>query len=104
MAKVKDPMQHHKCKKIAHVTHCGEGREFWVGKLTEPIEGFPTETHCLHIETPAKSVVFGINGGDIVIMAIVAQIVHKDLYDKPINQRYINTLEKVYRSAGREGE
>ena len=39
----------HKCKRIAAAL-MGEGRDWWLGKLTEPVKGWPQETHCLHMK------------------------------------------------------
>jgi hypothetical protein len=55
----------HKCEPIAVSQFLDEGRECWVGKLIEPLDGYPLETHCLHMRTPAKGrIVFGIMEGD----------------------------------------
>ena len=54
----------HKCKKIAQATNLSDGRESWIGELTEPSTEWPGETHCWHITTPAKYVVFLLNRGD----------------------------------------
>lgn len=91
-----DPMDNHKCRKIAESHTCAEGREFWIGELLEPIEGYP-ETHCIHITTPFKSVVFGVNAGDAAIMAVAGQIVHKENYGKPINPNWIDRQEQHFR-------
>jgi hypothetical protein len=84
---------------IGKAHQCDNGREFWIGELLEPIEGYPAETHCIHITTPAKSVVFGVNLGDATIMAIAGQLLHKEMtgVDKPINQRWLGLQEEHFR-------
>lgn len=88
-----DPMDGHKCRKIAQALPCGPGRELWVGELVEPIPGYETETHCIHVTTPAKSVVFGVNGGDAGILAVMAQII----FGQQINPRWLDIMEKSMR-------
>ena len=82
-----------------------DGRVFWIGELLEPVEDFPHETHCIHITTPVKSVVFGVMHGDAAVMAVAAQIIHKDglKSDKPINPRWIDLQEAHYRAAAQSG-
>jgi hypothetical protein len=77
----------HKCKKIASMK-MGADRDWWLGKLLEPINGYPTETHCLHIRTPEKEVVLGVNQGDMEQLAVLCQIVCG-----PINPTWLNTME-----------
>lgn len=89
-----DPMRGHSCIRIAQVVNCGEGREIWLGRLLEPVPDYPLETHCLHVTTPAKSVVFGVNLGDMSALAVLCQIVHEG----PFNQRWLNSMESVYRA------
>jgi len=91
-----DPMDGHQCQKIAQIIPCGPGREVWMGRLLEPIPGYESETHCLHITTPAKSVAFGVTVGDMCLIAVLAQIAH----ERPINQRWLNSMEKVMRWHG----
>jgi hypothetical protein len=83
-----DPMDGHKCKKIAEALPCGPGREVWVGELLEPIPGYPSETHCVHVTTPAKSVVFGITTGDAGIVSALMEVV----YGQPINPRWLTSM------------
>jgi hypothetical protein len=82
-----DPMDNHKCRMIAKSPSCAPGRELWVGKLLEPIPDHPNETHCIHITTPYKSVVFGVMSGDAAMLAVLAQILHFDGH--PINARWV---------------
>lgn len=89
-----DPMLHHKCRKIADAG-CQNGREIWLGELLEPIPDHPEEKFCLHIKTPYKSVVFGLDGhgGDAGAMAVMAQIIH----GSPLNPHWLDSMEKYYR-------
>ena len=96
-----DPMNNHKSIKMARVTNMGEGREWWLGRLTEPIPGHPEETHCLHITTPYKSVVWGVNLGDMMAYAVLAHIVHKELTtsDRAINPNWLENMAANYINA-----
>ena len=82
----------HKCKPIARMS-MDEGRDWWLGELTEPIPGWPNETHCLHIKTPLKELVLGVNMGDMMQLAVLAQIVH----GCPINPHWLDNMEKWLR-------
>lgn len=62
----------HKCECVAVAPYMGEGRNWWIGKLTEPLPDFPSETHCLHLETPVKDVTFLCNKADFQNLIIVA--------------------------------
>lgn len=88
-----DPMLHHRCRKIAQITPLPEGRDIWIGELIEPIPESPTETHCIHITTPYKEVVFGVYAGEAAILAAIAQIIH----GCPVNPHWIDLAEKRYR-------
>ena len=89
-----DPMQNHKCTKIADLSWtCSPERAFWIGQLDEPLPGNEQETHCIHITTPYKSVVFGVNHSDAGFMAVAAQV----LQGTPVNQRWIDSMEKKAR-------
>ena len=65
----------HKCKRIVTAPAMGEGREWWIGGLTEKIDSYPEETHCLHMTTPAKSVVFLCNEADFRNLIIICRAV-----------------------------
>jgi len=82
----------HKCKPIASM-NMGEGREWWLGKLIEQYAQFPLETHCMHITTPAKSVVLGVMSGDMTQLAVFCHIVNGG----PIDQRWIESTERYLR-------
>lgn len=81
----------HKCKKIASMK-MGEGHDWWLGELLEPIAEFPTETHCIHITTPIKSLVLGVNRADMEQLAVLCQVVCGQ-----INPRWLSNMEKALR-------
>jgi len=54
----------HKCEKIAEIDTNLPDREIWIGELTEQYEKAPKETHCIHIKTPFKEIVLGVNSSD----------------------------------------
>lgn len=89
-----DPMLEHKCRIIARISPIGEGREVLVGELLEPIPGYPTETHCIHVTTPAKQIVFGVNAGDAACLAVICQIIH----GRSVNGRWLDSMEAHYRA------
>ena len=64
----------HKCLRIARMP-MREGRDWWMGELTERLPDHPHETHCLHIQTPLKSVVLGVYRADLDYLAVLAQMV-----------------------------
>jgi hypothetical protein len=64
----------HKCRCIARIHNMAPGRDWWLGELTEPVPEWPHETHCLHITTPLKSVVFLCNRGDLSGLAVLCDI------------------------------
>lgn len=76
----------HKCQRILTAWPMAEGRDVWLGKILEPDEVYPLETHCLHVKTPENDFVLGLNMGDAAIMAALAQVIH----GIPINQRYLD--------------
>ncbi len=82
-----DPMEGHKCEKISEA-RMGPKREEWIGKLLEPIPDHEKETHCWHIKTPYKTVVFGIIPEDLYVAAVFAQ----ELHGKPLNPRWLDRM------------
>ena len=88
----KDPMDGHKCKEIARVHNMGEGREMWLGKLLEPIVGEEQETHCLHIKSPYKEIVWGILADDLASYVVFDFILRGDI----INPRWLREVARKY--------
>lgn len=68
----------HKCKKIAEIETKLSDRTIWLGKLTEIYKKAPKETHCIHIKTPFKEIVLGVNSSDSWWLASFAQIIAKN--------------------------
>lgn len=64
----------HKCERIATGV-MDEGRDWWIGKLLEPIPEWPKETHCLHMKTPIKTVSFLCNSGDFEQLMVLSNVV-----------------------------
>lgn len=83
----------HHCRPVARMSMAAE-RDWWLGELTEPLAEWPNETHCLHITTPLKTVVLGINRGDMTQLAVLAQIVHGG----PISPAWIDRMESTLRA------
>jgi len=90
---VSDPMLGHRCERIARTYSMAAGRDVWLGRLLEPISGHPEETHCLHVTTPYKTVVFGIMERDTQVLAIFATIMNGD---KAINPTWLERQAKNY--------
>lgn len=65
----------HKCNCIAKAPNVAEGREWWVGELTEKLEEYPHETHCFHTKTPTKEVVYLFNEADFRMLIILSESV-----------------------------
>ena len=91
---------YHQCKKIAHVTNMGEGRSWWMGKLTEPVADWPSETHCLHLKTPLKDIVLLVNVADMMALATLAQLAH----GTPISHEYLTRMGISYEKAAAREE
>lgn len=89
-----DPMNGHRCKKFAQIVPIGPNREAWVGKLLEPIVEHEVETHCFHIKTPARDVVFGIIPEDFYALSALAEALH----GKPINPRWLTNAARKYKN------
>ncbi len=98
----RDPMLDHSCEVVATAPNRSPGRSMWLGKLTEQIPGHLEETHCLHITTPYKSVVFGIMEGDTQAWAIFATVVNGG---KAINPVWLERQAKFFemRAIGKLG-
>ncbi|KKL09010.1 hypothetical protein LCGC14_2570130 [marine sediment metagenome] len=80
----------HKCEKIA-TAYMTEGRDWWVGRLLETVKEHPQETHCLHMLTPLKDVVFLVNEADFQWLTVLARAAIG-----PLDERW---LESVTRGA-----
>ena len=79
----------HKCKRIA-TAKMDKGRDWWVGKLTEPVKEYPLETHCLHLKTQVKDVVFLCNKGDFAQLQLLGRVVTGQL-----NEEWIDSMLKI---------
>lgn len=66
----------HKCKPLARAVMM-QGRDWWIGELTEHIPEWPLETHCLHMKTPLKDVSFLCNSGDFEQLLVLSNVVVK---------------------------
>jgi len=64
----------HKCEPVARA-FMGKNRDWWIGKLIEPVAEWPRETHCLHMLTPLKDVAFLCNRGDFENLMLLANAV-----------------------------
>lgn len=70
----------HSCKPIARAV-MSEGRDWWVGELIEPVKDYPQETHCLHMKTPLKDVIFLCNEADFEQLIVLASAVIGKSYE-----------------------
>lgn len=86
----------HRCEPIAKALMDPE-REWWVGKLIEPIPEWPLETHCLHMKTPVKDVVFLCNHGDFENLMVMSNAIIGPLQN-------LNWLERVTAGAMKRAE
>ena len=77
----------HQCDRIATAPGMAEGREFWVGKLKEPIG---VETHCLHLKTGMKDVTFLCNKSDFRQLQIICRVVTGE-----INESWMQTMMEL---------
>lgn len=64
----------HQCKPIARAV-MDKNRDWWIGELLEPVPEWPKETHCLHMRSPLKTVVFLCNGGDFEQLLVMSNTV-----------------------------
>lgn len=65
----------HKCRCLAVAPAMGEGREWKVGVLTEHLQEYPVETHCLHLKTQYKDITFLCNEADFRQLMILCRAV-----------------------------
>ena len=70
----------HKCKCKLKAPSMGKGREWFIGELTEPLEAYPHETHCFHMTTPTKEVVWLMNPADFRNLYVLSSIMVEELY------------------------
>ena len=91
----------HTCKKIAEIVNMNEGREWWLGEITEPFyapDG-TKETHCLHIKTPLKEIWLLCNIGDLQGLTVLANIPF------PVtSQEWRERMEKHYQQSVEDGK
>lgn len=80
----------HKCERIATAPALGEGRDFWIGKLLDPLPEYPEETHCLHLKTEAKDVTFLCNMADFHQLQVLCRAVTGE-----INEGWMQTMIKL---------
>jgi hypothetical protein len=79
----------HKCKLIARAC-MDKGRDWWCGELTEPIKEYTLETHCLHLKTQLKDVVFLCNKGDFQQLQLLGRSITGKL-----DESWIESMLKV---------
>jgi len=82
----------HKCTPIAKAM-MGEGRDWWCGKLTEPVKEYSMETHCLHLKTQLKEVVFLCNKADFQQLQLLGRCVTGKL-----NEQWVESMLKIVKS------
>ncbi len=82
-------IQKHKCKLIARAC-MGEGRDWWCGELTETIKEYPLETHCLHLKTQFKDVIFLCNKADFQQLQLLGRSITGKL-----DETWIESMLKV---------
>jgi hypothetical protein len=79
----------HKCRLVAKAC-MGQGREWWCGELIESIKEYPLETHCLHLKTQLKDVVFLCNKADFQQLQLLGRSITGKL-----NERWVIAMLKV---------
>lgn len=82
----------HECQCIARAPFMDDGRDWWVGKLTAPVPEWPLETHCLHLKTPLKDVVFLCNRGDFEALTLLAA----SFFGHAVNPSWVESLLPAY--------
>lgn len=78
----------HKCEIVARAPFMAAGRDWWIGKLKEPVAEWPKETHCLHMKTPLKDIVFLCNRGDFEALATLACC----YFGEPVNDDWVRSM------------
>lgn len=97
MPAAENPRPPHKCECVARVPQdlMDEGRDWWIGKLLEPVPEWPGETHCLHMKAPRQDVVFLMREGDFRWLTV--------LFTACFGKVDLKWLERVARGAERAG-
>lgn len=89
----------HKCKKIAEVDTKLSDRKIWIGELTEKYNEAPLESHCIHIKTPLKEIVLGVNSSDAWWLVAFGQLLLVEDGKKTIKeiqiQCYLSDIKKA---------
>jgi len=80
----------HQCERITTAPAMSGNREFWIGKLKEPIG---PETHCLHMKTGMKNITFLCNEADFLQLQIICKVVTGD-----INEEWLNVMVEAAKS------
>lgn len=83
----------HRCREIARMSPCMEGRVVTLGELLEPLPDHPHETHCIHIATPLKSVVFGVCGADFEMLAVFGYLIGRPV----LNEHWMEAAAAKFR-------
>lgn len=82
----------HECIVIARAPFMNVGRDWWIGKLLKPVPEYPEETHCLHMKTPIKDVVFLCNRGDFEALTVLSAC----YFGHPVNESWVESMIKAY--------
>ena len=90
-------LEGHKCRPVARLVMAA-GRDWWLGELLEPIPGYPEETHCLHIKTPIKEVVLGVNRADMEQLGILVRVVCG-----PVDPDWLTSMARVASHRAKDG-
>jgi len=78
----------HECDPIARATPMMKGRDWWIGKLKQPVECYGAiEKYCLHLMTPLKTVTFLLNDADLWHISVLMACAHGG----PINERWLKS-------------
>lgn len=82
----------HRCQPVASILRgaLDEGRDWWIGRLLEPVPDWPKETHCLHIKTPVKDIVLLIWEGDVEWFSVLFHAAYTRGH--PINQEWLDRV------------
>lgn len=81
-------MLNHECEAIFEKSF-DNGRTLRFGKLINPVEGFESETHCIHITSPVQETINFVNWTDAGYFAILAYVLNNN---KQINETWVRHL------------